>query len=113
MDIKKILETHKKFTYERNFDQFQTPKNLAMALSVEAAELMEILMWLSEKQTIELNGERLKAAEEELADIFIYLVRLADVLGIDLIEAASKKMEKNFAKHSIEKGLALAKTLLE
>jgi NTP pyrophosphatase (non-canonical NTP hydrolase) len=111
-EIKKILETHKKFTSERNFDPFQTPKNLAMALSVETAELVEIFTWLTEKQSLALSAERRVAAGEEIADIFIYLVRMADLLGVDLIEEASQKMEKNFAKHSIEKGQAFAKELL-
>jgi len=110
--IQNILETHKQFTLERNWDRFQTPKNLSMALSVEASELMEIFMWLNEKQANTLNEQQLNAASEEIADIFLYLLRLSDVLGIDLIDATHKKMDKNIEKYSVEKGRALAEELI-
>lgn len=99
-EIQKILESHKKFTQEREWDRFQTPKNLAMALSVEAAELVEIFTWLSEEQSTSLKEQQLNAAAEEIADIFIYLLRIADVLGVDLIKAADQKMKKNNEKHA-------------
>lgn len=111
-EIKRLLDMHKKFTKERNWDPFQTPKNLSMALSVEAAELVEIFMWLNEKQTTSLKEHQIEAASDELADIFIYLLRIADVLGIDLIAASHNKMQKNLEKYSIEKGKALAESLL-
>jgi NTP pyrophosphatase (non-canonical NTP hydrolase) len=111
--IQKILEAHQKFTFERNFDGFQTPKNLSMALSVEVAELVEIFTWLSEKQAHSLTNDQLSAASDEIADIFIYLLRLADTLNIDLIEASNKKMIKNIKKYPIEKGQALAKALMD
>lgn len=104
-----ILKKHLKFTKERDWDQFQNPKNLSMALSVEASELLEIFMWLNEKQAIELKPSTVHAAGEELADIFIYLLRLAHVLGIDLIDAAHKKMEKNIQKYPVEMAIALSK----
>lgn len=107
-DIKRILEDHKKFTAERNWDSFQTPRNLVMALSVEASELVEIFMWLSEKQAASLDEQRLNAASEEIADIFIYLLRVADVLGIDLINATDEKMKKNNKKHALERVKSLA-----
>ena len=110
-DIQRILENHKKFTQERHWDEFQNPKNLAMALSVEVAELVEIFMWLTEKQSIALKEHQLDAASEEIADIFMYLLRMADVLGIDLIKVTDRKMKKNHEKYSIEKGQALAKLL--
>ncbi len=110
-EIQEILKKHLKFTKERNFDQFQTPKNLCMALAVEASELLEVFMWLNEKQIKELKEDTVDAAKDELADVFIYLLRLSHVLGIDLIDAAHKKMEKNFEKHTVEKGLELSKKL--
>lgn len=109
--LKKLLDAHRKFTKERDWDKFQSPKNLAMALSVEAAELVEIFTWLSEKQSSSLNKEKLEAVSDELADIFIYLLRLSDTLGIDLLAAADQKMEKNGKKYSVEKGIELAKAL--
>jgi NTP pyrophosphatase (non-canonical NTP hydrolase) len=110
-DVQRILEAHKKFTQERNWDRFQTPKNLAMALSVEVAELVEIFIWLSEMQSISLNEQQLNAATEEVADIFMYLLRIADSLGIDLIKATDHKMKKNHEKYPVEKGIALGQAL--
>jgi len=112
-DIERIVEAHKKFTFERNWDRFQTPKNLSMALSVEVAELVEIFMWLNEKQATSLKEDRLNAASEEIADVFLYLLRLADTLGIDLIKATDQKMKKNIEKYSVEKGLTLAELLID
>lgn len=112
-DIQRIIETHRKFIQERDWVRFQTPKNLAMALSVEAAELVEIFMWLTEKQSISLKEQQLNAAADEIADIFIYLLRIADVLGIDLIKSADKKMQKNGEKYSVEKGKLLAQSLMD
>lgn len=111
--IKKILDQHKLFTKERNWDQFQNPKNLSMALSVEASELAEVFMWLTEKQSMALKPELVDAARDEIADVFIYLIKLADTLGIDLIEAAEYKMKKNIEKHPVGKALALTKLLNE
>ncbi|MEC7839120.1 MAG: nucleotide pyrophosphohydrolase [Chlamydiota bacterium] len=112
-DIQRIQEDHKKFTKERGWDRFQTPKNLSMALSVEAAELVEIFMWLTEAQSISLNEQKLNAAAEEIADIFMYLLRIADTLGIDLIKATDQKMKKNHEKYSVERGIALAQALID
>ncbi|MDR3624943.1 MAG: nucleotide pyrophosphohydrolase [Chlamydiales bacterium] len=109
--IWQIQQAHKKFTQERNWDRFQSPKNLAMALSVEAAELVEVFMWLTDVQASSLDKEQLQAASEEIADIFIYLLRLSDVLEIDIISEANRKMEKNIQKYPIEQGIALAKAL--
>jgi NTP pyrophosphatase (non-canonical NTP hydrolase) len=110
-DIQRIQEAHKKFTQERNWDGFQTPKNLTMALSVEVAELVEIFIWLTEKQSISLNDQQLNAATEEIADVFMYLLRIADSLGIDLIKATDQKMKKNQEKYPVEKAMALGQAL--
>lgn len=108
---RKILEKHLQFTKERDWDQFQTAKNLSVALSVEASELAEVFMWLKDKQVMELKESTIQAAEEELADVFIYLLRLAHLLGVELTEAAHKKMDKNIEKYPIEKGLELSRSL--
>lgn len=107
-EIKAILNAHKQFTKERNWDPFQTPKNLVMALSVEVGELLEVFMWLKETQAMALNEQQLQSAKEEIADVLIYLIRVADTLGIDLIEAAHEKMHKNQEKYSIQRGQELA-----
>lgn len=110
-NLQRIQEMHKAFIQERDWEPFQTPKNLCMALSVEVAELVEIFTWLSDQKARALTEEQLEAASDEMADIFLYLLRIAEVLGIDLIQAADQKMVKNAKKYSIEKGKALAKTL--
>ena len=112
-DIQRILKEHEKFTKERDWDEFQTPKNLSMALSVEVAELVEIFTWLTERQASSLKEHQLNAASEEIADIFMYLLRLSDVLGIDLIKATDQKMKKNHEKYSVEHGQALARALID
>ena len=97
--------THKlsDFARERDWEQFHSPKNLAMAMIVEAAELIEHFQWATEQESRELSPEKLAAVEQEIADTFIYLLRLSDVLGVDLIDAAQRKMEINADKYPVEK----------
>ncbi len=102
---------HLQFTKERGWDQFQTPKNLSMALSAEAAELLEVFMWLDEQQSITPKENTLQAAEEEIADVFIYLLRIANALRVDILKAAEKKMAKNIEKYPIQMSIDLAKKL--
>ena len=99
MDYKKINESITKFTDERHWDKFHTPKNLSMALSVEASELVEIFQW-KEGDDFE-DPKTLQAAEEELSDIFYYTVRMCQKLDINLEEAFHKKMIKNRQKHQV------------
>lgn len=87
------------FAAERDWDQFHSPKNLAMALSVEAAELLEHFQWLSEAASRELGSEQRSEAATEMADVLIYLVRLADKLDVDLLQAAHAKMALNARKY--------------
>jgi len=87
------------FAVERDWDQFHSPKNLSMALIVEAAELVEHFQWMKQKDSFALGKDKLAAVEEELADILVYLVRMADQLDIDLISAANKKIKSNEAKY--------------
>ena len=89
----------RKFSEERDWDQFHSPKNLSMALIVEASELIEHFQWLTEQQSIDLSVEKHQDIEEEIADIFIYLIRISDKLDVDLIKAANKKIEKNKLKY--------------
>lgn len=112
-EISSILEDHKRFTKERNWDDFQTPRNLAMALSVEVSELVEIFMWLNEEKASNLSSTQKMDASEEIADVFLYLLRLSDVLKIDLLKCTYDKMAKNIAKHPIEKSIEAARRLIE
>jgi NTP pyrophosphatase (non-canonical NTP hydrolase) len=87
------------FADERDWEQFHSPKNLAMALIVEAAELVEHFQWLSERQSLELDEGQRRAVALEMADVLIYLVRLADRLDLDLLDAAEQKMALNAEKY--------------
>lgn len=91
------------FAGERDWEQFHTPKNLAMALTVEAAELQEIFQWLSAEQSQQLTEEIRTSAAREMADVLLYLVRMADVLDIDLEQAAWDKLNLNAGKYPVEK----------
>lgn len=107
--IEQLAEQLRKFARERDWDQFHSPKNLAMALTVEAAELQEKFQWLTEDQAKRLDGETLDAVKDELADVFLYTLRMAQVLGIDLLAAAEAKMVKNARKYPVEKARGNAK----
>lgn len=93
----------REFADDRDWDQFHSPKNLSMALIVEASELVEHFQWLTEDQSLLLEGKKLQEVETELADIQLYLIRLADKLNIDLLEAANKKIIVNNEKYPAEK----------
>lgn len=97
-----------KFADDRDWERFHSPKNLAMALIVEAAELVEHFQWLSRKQSGELDDEQCRAVALEMADILIYLVRLAERLDIDLLEAAGKKMALNAEKYPADRSRSRA-----
>jgi NTP pyrophosphatase (non-canonical NTP hydrolase) len=91
------------FVQERDWEQFHSPKNLAMAMIVEAAELVEHFQWMTEQESLEITTEKRDEVAQEIADTFVYLLRMADVLGIDLIDAANAKMEINAKKYPVEK----------
>ena len=93
----------RQFAAERDWQQFHSPKNLAIALSVEAAELLEIFQWITEDGSRQLPDEQLARAREELADVLLYLVRLADQLGVDLAAAALDKITSNALKYPVAK----------
>jgi NTP pyrophosphatase (non-canonical NTP hydrolase) len=91
------------FAKERDWEQFHTPKNLAMAMIVEAAELVEHFQWLTADQSQDLPPKTRARVREEIADVLIYLVRLADVLEIDPLQAAFDKITLNALKYPVEK----------
>jgi dCTP diphosphatase len=93
----------REFAVERDWDQFHSPRNLATALVVEVAELLEPFQWLTDEQSANLAPETRAAVEQEMADVLLYLVRLADRLGVDLEQAAFAKIELNAAKYPVEK----------
>jgi NTP pyrophosphatase (non-canonical NTP hydrolase) len=101
--LEKIKMRLRRFADERDWDQFHSPKNLAMALIVESAELVEHFQWLSEKQSRKLPADKLAEVEREIADIQIYLVRLADKLGVDLEKAVNAKIKLNEKKYPARK----------
>ena len=93
----------RRFAAEREWGQFHAPKNLAIALSVEAAELLEHFQWVSEDASRRLSATELAKVREEIADVLLYLVRLADELDVDLAVAARDKIELNARKYPVDK----------
>ena len=104
LNLEKISERLKKFSKDRNWEQYHSPKNLAMALSVEVAELVEIFQWSNDGGTKEINDPvTRKQIEEEIADIFNYLVKFVDLMDIDLEKISLEKIQKNDEKYPVEK----------
>lgn len=101
MDIQHIQTIIKTFSKNRKWDKFHNPKNLAMALSVETAELVEIFQWLTEKQATHLDKDKREHLKEEIADICVYLIRICMAYDIDLEEAIISKMKKNEKKYPL------------
>lgn len=101
--LDRLVQRLRGFARERDWEQFHSPKNLSMALIVEAAELVEHFQWLTEQQSLQLTANKLAAVEQELADIFIYLIRISDRLGVNLVEAAWRKIEINERKYPADK----------
>lgn len=113
MNIEKIQARQRRFAKDRDWEQFHSPKNISMALMVEAAELLEHFQWLTEAASGDLEPQKKAAVAEEIADVQIYLCRLADLLHIDMAEAVDRKMEKNEAKYPANKVQGLAKKYTE
>ena len=102
-DLQLLTQRLREFADARDWEQFHSPKNLGMALIVEAAELVEHFQWLTEDQSRALSPEKLREVELEMADVFLYLVRMADRLGVDLVSAAWRKIEINEGKYPADK----------
>lgn len=101
--LDQLRNTLRHFAEERDWDQFHSPKNLAIALSVEAAELLEHFQWMSDSESTKLTPERLAQVREEIADVLLYLVRLADKLDVDLVTAACDKLAVNAKKYPADR----------
>ena len=102
-EIDNLRNQLRTFAAERDWDQFHSPKNLASALAVEAAELLENFQGLTEAESQQLPPEALAAVRAEVADVLLYLIRISDKLGIDLIAAANAKIVLNAEKYPVEK----------
>lgn len=98
-ELDRLRDRLRAFAHERDWDQFHSPKNLCMALSGEVGELLEHFQWLTEAESAALPAETLREVELEMADVLLYLIRLADKLGVDLADAAARKIELNALKY--------------
>lgn len=101
--MQELVEIIRAFCRERDWEQFHSPKNLAMALSVEVAEVLELFQWLTEAESRALPADKRERLREEIGDVMILLANLADHLGIDLVEAAKAKMARNAEKYPAER----------
>ena len=115
VDIEKMLIAQRKFAKDRNWDQFHTPKNIAIALNIESSELMEIFQWLKDDESKVIMSDEAKAKKvnDEIADVLYYLLRMSDVLDIDLEKAFWNKLSKNEEKYPIDKSFGNAKKYTE
>jgi dCTP diphosphatase len=112
-DLQTLKQRLREFADIRDWNQFHSPKNLSMALSVEVAELVEHFQWLTEDQSKSLTQDKLDEISSELADTLLYLVRLADKLDIDLMTAALNKIELNGKKYPVDQSRGNAKKYTE
>lgn len=102
-DVEAIQAELREFARVREWEQFHSPKNLASALSVESAELLEHFQWLTEEQSRNLSADKRNLVAEELADVLLYTLQLADKLGIDPLDAAWKKLKVNEDKYPADR----------
>ena len=102
MNITKIQNQLSRFASERDWEQFHTPKNLSMALSVEASELVEIFQWLSPEESSHPDQKQTQSIQIEVADIAMYLIRICQILEIDLESAIQEKIIQNENKYPVE-----------
>jgi len=102
-DFESIKTRLRQFVEARDWEQFHSPKNLAMALVGEVGELVEHFQWLTEEESSNLADEKKQAVSEELADVQIYLIMLARKLDIDLLSAVEEKIDQNEAKYPVDK----------
>lgn len=112
-DLQQLREKIRAFTAERDWAQFHNPKDMAISLALEAGEVLEHFQWKSGAQVEEYIKTHKEEIADEVADVFIYLIEMSELLGIDLIEAANKKLAKNAQKYPIEKSRGNAKKYTE
>ena len=102
-ELDRLRDALRAFAAERDWERFHAPKNLAMALSVEAAELLEVFQWMPDADSRNLEPAAREAASQEIADVLLYLIQLSDALGVDPIAAAERKIVANAEKYPVEK----------
>lgn len=102
-EVQALLQELKQFAEERNWEQFHSPKNLSMALTVEAAELQEHFQWDSEQESSQLDDAKKQLVSYEIADIFIYLLRICERLDVDLVSVTKEKIAINHQRYPAEK----------
>jgi NTP pyrophosphatase (non-canonical NTP hydrolase) len=102
-EIEELRNALRQFAQQRDWGQFHSPKNLATSLSIEAAEVLEHFQWLTEDQSRNLDQDKTRAVALEIADVLLYLVQLADKLGIDPLQAARDKLAINAARYPVDK----------
>ncbi len=112
-DLEQLRLRIRQFAEERDWRQYHSPKNLSMALIAEAAELVEHFQWLTEEQSANLDSQKLEEVRQEIADIQIYLITIADRLNVDLLEAVADKLDINAKKYPADKVRGLSKKYTE
>ena len=112
-ELEELRNQLRTFAADRDWDQFHSPKNLAAALAVEAAELLEHFQWLTEAQSQQLPPEAINEIRAEVADVLLYLIRISDKLGIDLLAAANAKIILNAEKYPVDKARGSSKKYTE
>ena len=111
--IDQLRSDYEDFVRDRDWEQFHSPKNLAMALSVEASEIVEIFQWMNGAESYDLEDEKLQHLREEIGDVLLYLLLLASKYDVDPISAARQKLEHNDQKYPVDKAKGTAKKYTE
>lgn len=112
-ELKHLRDRLRDFAAHRDWNQFHSPKNLAIALSVEAGELLEHFQWISDRESLTVPNEKRERIQEEMADVLLYVIRLGDVLNIDLFRAAEDKIDANAEKYPVDRSRGNAKKYTE
>ena len=112
-ELQTLTQSLRDFAKERDWEQFHSPKNLAAALTVEVAELLEHFQWVTEEQSRNLSFEKKDQVAQEAADVFLYLLQICDKLGIDLLETARLKLIANGEKYPVERARGSSKKYTE
>lgn len=108
-ELDELYNKLSEFNKDRDWEQFHSPKNIAMALSVEAGEIVEIFQWMSQEESYDLGQEKMQKLREEMGDVFLYLQLLASKYDIDLVKAAAEKLDKNSKKYPVDKARGSSK----
>lgn len=112
-DIEQLQAALRRFADERDWGQFHSPKNLAVSLSLEAAEVLEHFQWLTDEQSRNIDDGRRQAVAHEIADVLLYLLQLSDRLGIDPVQAAREKLAVNAERYPAEKAKGTSRKYTE